>query len=432
MLTLGAIAVAIMVVILLRPVRRAVAAAAAGRDPHRRRLGVRPRRLPRHPAHDRHHRRPPGDARRRHRLRDPDARPGRGGGGHRPRRPPDPGDGAQPRPGAARRHLRRHLRLRRPALRQGADDPRLRPAARRRHRRDLPRARSSCRSPPSASASSSRPRRARTSARAPSAGSSCASARCPQVSAVPLAVASIVDLRRRHRRRGQARRSRPTRSSGSTRTRRRSRTSARSSEEIGSSSELGVFVARPTTSSPTRPSRSSTTSPSEQLAELRPEDGQLLTASSIESRRRRPASTCPGATDIAPTGDDVRGRLRGGARRTSRRRLVSRGRHGRQPHLPHRAGLARGAGRRSSTRSADDASSRRRASRATPSGLAVVGVGLLDNLEANRILLTYLAIAVRVPVPRRAAARRHPVAAVAGAGAHRGRRGVAGGLRAST
>ncbi|MCU1430617.1 MAG: hypothetical protein JWL83_4617 [Actinomycetia bacterium] len=30
--------------------------------------------------------------------------------------------------------------------------------------------------------------------------------------------------------------------------------------------------------------------------------------------------------------------------------------------------------------------------RATPSGLAVVGVGLLDNLESNRILLTYLAI----------------------------------------
>jgi predicted RND superfamily exporter protein len=30
--------------------------------------------------------------------------------------------------------------------------------------------------------------------------------------------------------------------------------------------------------------------------------------------------------------------------------------------------------------------------RATPSGLAVVGVGLLENLEANRVLLTYLAI----------------------------------------
>jgi predicted RND superfamily exporter protein len=31
--------------------------------------------------------------------------------------------------------------------------------------------------------------------------------------------------------------------------------------------------------------------------------------------------------------------------------------------------------------------------RATPSGLAVVGTGLLDNLESNRILLTYLAMA---------------------------------------
>jgi len=30
--------------------------------------------------------------------------------------------------------------------------------------------------------------------------------------------------------------------------------------------------------------------------------------------------------------------------------------------------------------------------RATPSGLAVVGVGLLDNLEANRVILTYIAI----------------------------------------
>ena len=29
---------------------------------------------------------------------------------------------------------------------------------------------------------------------------------------------------------------------------------------------------------------------------------------------------------------------------------------------------------------------------ATPSGLAVVGVGLLENLEANRVLLTYLAM----------------------------------------
>ena len=44
----------------------------------------------------------------------------------------------EPRTGPARRHLRRHLRLPRPALRQGADDPRLRPAARGRRRGDLP------------------------------------------------------------------------------------------------------------------------------------------------------------------------------------------------------------------------------------------------------------------------------------------------------
>ena len=118
--------------------RRALAAASARRRADRLRLGVRPGRLPRHPAHRRHHRRPAGDARRGHRLRDPDARARRGGGGDRPRRAPDPGDRDEPRPGAARRHLRRHLRLPRAALRQGADDPRLRPAARRRRRRDLP------------------------------------------------------------------------------------------------------------------------------------------------------------------------------------------------------------------------------------------------------------------------------------------------------
>ena len=63
--------------------------------------------------------------------------------------------------------------------------------------------------------------------------------------------------------------------------------------------------------------------------------------------------------------------------------------------------------------------------RATPSGLAVVGVGLLDNLEANRILLTYLAIlfvflflAVRLRSIIRAAA-------LARAGADRGRGRVA-------
>ena len=85
MLTLGAIAVAIMAVILLllfdvrwRLLPLVVimvgviwAFGLAGY------LGI--------PLTHRHHRRPPRHARRRHRLRDPDARPRRGGGGHRPR-----------------------------------------------------------------------------------------------------------------------------------------------------------------------------------------------------------------------------------------------------------------------------------------------------------------------------------------------------------
>ncbi len=62
---------------------------------------------------------------------------------------------------------------------------------------------------------------------------------------------------------------------------------------------------------------------------------------------------------------------------------------------------------------------------ATPSGLAVVGVGLLDNLEANRVELTYLAIALRVPVPLRPAPERRARTAVARPRAHRGRCRVA-------
>ena len=59
--------------------------------------------------------------------------------------------------------------------------------------------------------------------------------------------------------------------------------------------------------------------------------------------------------------------------------------------------------------------------RATPSGLAVVGVGLLDNLEANRVDPHVHRDPVRVPVPHRAAPKHHSGAAVARAGVDRGR-----------
>ena len=105
---------------------------------HRRCLGIRRGRLSRHSADDRHDLGPAGDARHRHRLRHPDARTRRRRGRHRPRATPDPGDLTQPRPGAARRHLRRDLRLRGAALRQGAHAARVRAAVGHRCRRDLP------------------------------------------------------------------------------------------------------------------------------------------------------------------------------------------------------------------------------------------------------------------------------------------------------
>ena len=58
MLTLGGIAIAIMIVILLVLFDVRWRLLPLGGDPHRRHLGVRPGRLPRHPPDARHHRRP--------------------------------------------------------------------------------------------------------------------------------------------------------------------------------------------------------------------------------------------------------------------------------------------------------------------------------------------------------------------------------------
>ena len=417
MLTLGGIAVAIMVVILLvlfnvrwrlLPLLVVLIGVvwAFGLAGY---LGI--------PLTHRHHRRAPGDARRRHRLRDPDARARRGGGGHRPRRAPDPGDRPQPRSGAARRHLRRHLRLRRAALRQGADDPRLRPAARGRHRRHLPRLdHPAARHPrhPRVQVAHQGPRLPRGSARPARRV-----ARQPPAPGRP-------SCRRRQRRRSSSAawssrtssRCRPTRSSGSTRTRRPSRTSTRSRSETGGSSELGVFVTSRRRVHRQVRRRSRTTSPPTTLAEV-PEEA----AHRLEHRDRRSAtssSTCPVRSDLAPTRRRRRRRVR---RRADRHPGVDRGRRtARAFNILFRTGPGSLEDARAG-RAARSATTRTRPQgiRATPSGLAVVGVGLLDNLEANRILLTYLAIALRVPVPRGPAALDHPVAAVAGAGADRGR-----------
>ena len=53
-----------------------------------------------------------------------------------------------------------------------------------------------------------------------------------------------------------------------------------------------------------------------------------------------------------------------------------------------------------------------------------MGVGLLENLEANLVAADLAGDRPRVPVPRGPAAVAHPVAAVAGAGADRVGRGL--------
>ena len=138
MLTLGAIAIGIMTLILLLLFKvrwRLLPAADRG---GRCDLGVRYRRLHRDPADDRDDRRPPRDARDRDRLRDPDARASGGGSGDRARGASHPGDRPESRAGAARRHVRRDLRVRGTALRQSADAAAVRPVADRGRRRDLP------------------------------------------------------------------------------------------------------------------------------------------------------------------------------------------------------------------------------------------------------------------------------------------------------
>ncbi len=92
-------------------------------------VGLRIGRLFPRPAHPCHHRRAPRAPRRGHGLCDPDALADRGGGRPRPRRPPHPSRGTRPRARAARRHLRRRLRLHGAVVRQDARHPRVRLAA---------------------------------------------------------------------------------------------------------------------------------------------------------------------------------------------------------------------------------------------------------------------------------------------------------------
>jgi len=116
---------------------------------------------------------------------------------------------------------------------------------------------------------------------------------------------------------------------------------------------------------------------------------RILTGSSIETAIGDIINDVPGGSDLAPRGEDVRNaydvapadvKSSTVSNKDGAFNIIFRTGPG---SLEERAPVVRGI--RANTHPPAGI-------RATPSGLAVVGVGLLDNLNANRIELTYLAI----------------------------------------
>jgi hydrophobe/amphiphile efflux-3 (HAE3) family protein len=154
--------------------------------------------------------------------------------------------------------------------------------------------------------------------------------------------------------------------------------------ETESSSELGVFVQSPELFS------------DENVAfidgfakkQLTQYPNELLTASSIVTTVSF-LMEIPGAGDVAPTGDEVAAAF---ALAPKDIQLSTANEAEGALNLIFRTGASSLDERAGVVREIRDTVDPPGDIKATPSGLAVVGVGLLDILESNRILLTYLAI----------------------------------------
>jgi hydrophobe/amphiphile efflux-3 (HAE3) family protein len=116
---------------------------------------------------------------------------------------------------------------------------------------------------------------------------------------------------------------------------------------------------------------------------------RLLTGSSIETAVGDIIDDVPGATDIAPSGADVKAAF-DIAPADLKRSVVAE--DGTAFNIVFRTGPGSLEQRAPIVREIRATTHPPPGIRATPSGLAVIGVGLLDNLEANRVELTYLAI----------------------------------------
>jgi hypothetical protein len=153
----------------------------------------------------------------------------------------------------------------------------------------------------------------------------------------------------------------------------------------GGSSELGVYA----TSKDVFSDEFATFAHNFTRGTLKEYPKKLLTGSSIETAIGDIVNDVPGGSDLPPRGEDVKNAYDVAPNAVKRSTVAENGsafniifRTG-PGSLEARAPVVRGI--RANTHPPAGI-------RATPSGLAVVGVGLLDNLEANRIELTYLAI----------------------------------------
>ena len=116
---------------------------------------------------------------------------------------------------------------------------------------------------------------------------------------------------------------------------------------------------------------------------------KLLTGSSVETAIGDIVDDVPGGSDLAPRGVDVKNAY-DVAPADVKASTVAEG--GRAFNILFRTGPGSLEARAPVVRGIRADTHPPEGIRATPSGLAVVGVGLLDNLEANRIELTYLAM----------------------------------------
>jgi hydrophobe/amphiphile efflux-3 (HAE3) family protein len=153
----------------------------------------------------------------------------------------------------------------------------------------------------------------------------------------------------------------------------------------GGSSELGVYA----TSNDVFSDKFATFAHDFTQKTLQQYPKKLLTGSSIETAIGDIVNDVPGGSDIAPRGEDVKNTY-DVAPADVKESTVSEG--GRAFNILFRTGPGSLEARAPVVRGIRGATHPPEGIRATPSGLAVVGVGLLDNLQANRIELTYLAI----------------------------------------